>query len=135
MGYFSRETMAWSEQLRERSDWNNPTEEAVLRCQMEELMTQMEELDDMRPRDPLHPMYDRYFYEDHLSRSYEMPDTVQGLLRAIESLRAEIQKREKAIAKRNRFLASVRNTGADEDGQFVLISALMPLMSPETVCA
>lgn len=100
----------------------------MLYFRLAELVDRLEELDEVRPHDPMHPLYDRYFYEDHLTHYYEEPHTVQGILSAIDEVKELITRREKAEDEERRLIAAIRDTGADPNGQIVFVGMFLPFL-------
>lgn len=80
------------------------------------------------PKDVLHPMYDCRFYADHITEQYEMPMTIQGVLRAIEAVKETLEDRKLRETERYRFVASILDSGATPDGQIVMVSVFLPLI-------
>jgi len=64
-----------------------PPHREVLQEHLEMLEQELAELEAERPHDPLHPDFDRYFYQDHTVHYYENPSTVQGLMFCIHELK------------------------------------------------
>lgn len=86
------------------------------------------ELTSICPKDPLDPLYDCYVYEDHIAEQYEMPMTIQGVLRAIEAVKETLEDRKLRETERNRFVASILDSGATPDGQIAMVSVFLPLI-------
>ena len=128
MGYFSRKALELEELRIIRPDPSYPSEENVLHWHLAELLDRLEELNEIRPHDPMHPLYDRYFYEDSIVHYYEDPNTVQGVLRAIAEVKELIAKQELELQEQQRFLSAVRDTGADPDGQIVFVGIFLPMI-------
>lgn len=128
MGYYSRKSVEIEEQRVCLPDHSYPSEENMLYFRLAELVDRLDELDAVRPRDPMHPLYDRYFYQDHLIHYYEEPHTVQGILRAIDEVKELIWQREKAEDEERRLIAAIRDTGADPNGQIVFVGMFLPFL-------
>lgn len=125
MGYYSEKALELEARGARTYDWNTPPKIELLRQQVGELQDQLAEMDDIRPHDPLDPLYDLYFYEDYITHYNENPHTVQGLLRGIREIETRILEEE---AKKNYtiFYFTAMMTGTDQDGQCVLLDAFEP---------
>lgn len=126
MGYFSELDIDLAWRKAQVHDCCYPSETAYLQNRLDYLQDCLDALNETRPHDPLHPLYDRYFYMDHISDCYEEPTTVQGLLQAISELEAKIAKEESQQNKKALFYLTALLTGADQDGQCVLIDVFAP---------
>lgn len=91
------------------------------------LLDQLEELDRIRPHDPMDPLYDQYFYSDHTAELWELPMTVQGVLDTIRLIDEEIDKTETEEHEHLALLHAVLDTGATPAGQMVLSAKLFPI--------
>lgn len=92
MGYFSNLALEFNVV---KNDFA-PSKAERLRSRLDFLHKCLEELDAIRPHDPMHPLFDFYFYSDHCTEEFEEPTTILGLLSAIrlveEQLLAEEQR-------------------------------------------
>ena len=86
MGYFSNAMIGLSVLDNDRS---YPSELETLLYFWEDLTAKLEELDEVRPHDPMDPEYDKYFYSDGMVHYYENPSTVQDVLFALRELEAK----------------------------------------------
>lgn len=93
-----------------------------LQYQLLDLKERLLALVEWLPANPLDSYYDRYFYEDHITEPYEIPCTVQGLLKAIEIVEEKIANQKTENARRALFVESIFQTGATPNGQYVLPS-------------
>jgi len=92
----------------------------LLELQLSDLRDRLLSFDEHILSDPLHPLHDRYFYTDHIVEQYEIPDTVLGLIDAIQLVERQIEERKLADQRRTLFVASIFETGATPDGQVAL---------------
>ena len=129
MGYYSQAATT-AEYTSRQPDFLHPQAGNSLRLRLSELQVQLEVLEAIRPHDRMHPLYDRFFYSDFACD--EFPDTVQGLLQAIAEVKDEIFQQDILGLEEQRLLASIRNTGADQNGQVVFAAVFLPYHS---VCA
>lgn len=71
-----------------------PSRHDTLAYYLEDLQTELDTLRNLRPRDPMHADFDRYFYADSVTHYYDRdtdtPHTVQGLLSNIDEVKALI---------------------------------------------
>ena len=125
MGYFSQLALTMNERQSFRPDASYPSEINYLELRLGELYNQLEELNAFRPHDPMHPLYDRYFYEDHLPNPYEIPNTVQGVLSAIREAEEMLAKHTRKEENYRQFISAVEHTGAAPDGQYVILCAFL----------
>lgn len=126
MGYFSEKAIEIEERAARSYDWSYPSRIDRLQFQLEDLQDRLAELEEIRPHDPLDPLYDRYFYEDYIAHYNESPNTVQGLLRAIREVKELIRVEEEKQNNHSIFYLTALLTGADQDGQCVLLDAFAP---------
>lgn len=126
MGYFSNVDLQQQAHYRERPDHSYPSQQGILEYYLETLTAKLEELNEIRPHDPLHPDYDRYFYKDYNTHYNESPNTVQGLLAAIAEVKEKIHEEQEKRVENLKFYMSAFLTGADPEGQCVLIDAFDP---------
>lgn len=94
MGYFSRKAAAVRERAENLPDRSCPSREMSLQFLLDHLIGKLEALNETRPRNALHPLYDGYFFESAPVCAYDESDTVQGLRRAIEITRDMIRQEE-----------------------------------------
>ena len=104
-------------------------------CELHDLQNWLDDLEEMRPHDPMDPDYDRYFYEDHITERYELADTVEGLLRQMDTVRSLIREEEDLECQRAAFVKALVETGATPRGQFVIPLNLYPLSDFNTAAA
>lgn len=126
MGYFSQLALTLDERQSFRPDASYSSEINYLELRLGDLYNQLEELNAFRPHDPMHPLYDRCFYEDHLPNPYEIPNTVQGVLSAIRVVEETLAKRTRQEEEYRQFISAVENTGTAPDGQYVILCAFLP---------
>lgn len=132
MGYFSRMAVELAERAARWEDRSYPCCMDPLELYLDQLNDRLEELDMLRPCDPMAPLYDSYFYEGHLPGLYEIPDTVEGVLAAIHQVEGLIEAREQRIEDHHRLLSSIRDTGATPEGQYVFLWAFLPYYQQTT---
>ena len=94
----------------------------ALRMRLEDLQDRLDEAELLRPHDFLHPLFDRWFFDDGEGTS------VQGLLRAISETKERIAELEWQEDARHQFAKSIWDTGATPDGQVVLLNVFSPLL-------
>ena len=126
MGYFSEKAIEIEEREARSYDWSYLSWIDCLQFQLEDLQDRLAELEELRLRDPLDPHYNRFFYEDHIAHYNESPNTVQGLLQAIKEVEALIRAEEEKQNQHSIFWFTTLLTGADQDGQCVLLDAFAP---------
>ena len=88
MGYFSE--LAIEDHWEDREP-SYPSRRETLQYFLEDLETNLDELDAERPHDPMDPYYDRYFYSDYIVHYYENPSTVQDIINCIRGVAELIQ--------------------------------------------
>ena len=88
MGYFSNAMIGLSVL---HDDPSYPSERETLRYFWEDLTENLEVLGEVRPRDPMDPEYDRYFYSDCIVHYYENPSTVQDILFGLKEIETRLQ--------------------------------------------
>lgn len=91
-----------------------------LQYRLSDLKDRLLALDQWLSVGPLDPMYDRFFYEDHIVEPYEIPKTAQGLLEAISIVEEQIENKKVEELRRNMFVISIFQTGATPSGQYAL---------------
>ena len=109
-------------------DLSYPSREMVLQFLLDHLLGTLEELNVVRPHDPLHPLYDRYFYEDCLTCAYEEPGSVQGVLKAINEVRALIREEEGKHRGYHSYISLLENADIDPDGEYEILASLLPAL-------
>ncbi len=85
------------------------------------------ELESLLPCDSLDPMYDRYYYSDHVEEIGELPTTVQGTAKLIRRIDGKIAKLEVSAQNHVDFLSAIMETDAAPNGQLVLSAGVFPL--------
>ena len=129
MGHFSQRAItAGDSQSNRRADGCDMLSVDPLQLHLDHLYAVHNELTSICPKDPLDPLYDCYVYEDHIAEQYEMPMTIQGVLRAIEAVKETLEDRKLRETERNRFVASILDSGATPDGQIAMVSVFLPLI-------
>ena len=123
MGYYSQAAVT-ATYTSNQPDFLHPQAGNSLRLRLSELQVQLEELEASRPHDRMHPFYDRFFYSDFVCD--EFPHTIQGLLQAIAEVKEEIARQDILWLEEQHLLASIRNTGADQNGQVVFAAIFLP---------
>lgn len=118
MGYFSELDL----EQRYYSHKPEPTRLQKLETKLLNLREQLEDLEELRPHDPLDPMFDRWFYAD----SIDDLSTAQGLLRAIRAVETQIANEQNYEADPYRWWSSVLKDGETPDGQVVLTQFFYP---------
>lgn len=71
-------------------DRTYPSRRETLEYYLEDLTEMLERLDTIRPHDPMHPKYDKFFYSKGKYRYYEVlwrKPTVEDILAAIKEVR------------------------------------------------
>lgn len=126
MGYFSKVDLALQE-AEYRSQRQHAKKMDALKQRLEYLQEQFEALEDSRPHDPLDPMYDRYFYADHITEPYELAKTAEGLYEAITLVLEEMAAQKNYFQKSQEWLKTIAETGSTPEGQIVLSPVLFPL--------
>lgn len=91
MGYYSRMAVEKLETVHFAREWCLPRQDVserreFLEYQLEISRTKLKNLEMSRPRDPLHPDYDRAFYSDVRRHYYENPETAEDILRGISEI-------------------------------------------------
>ena len=71
MSYFSGRAQAMDDMRSTAWDRSYLADDEMLQWKLEDLKDRLSDLEECRPRDPLHPLYDRYFYEDCSEREDE----------------------------------------------------------------
>ena len=123
MGFFSELDV----DLQSREiDIVDPELERLLRW-CEALEKRWDELDKIRPQDPVDPLYDLYYYADHETEADEVPWTIQGVLQALREVDRQILAYEAEQRMRIEQLQAVLESGAEPDGQIVLAAKLFPI--------
>ncbi len=129
MGHFSQRAITTgSHRSYRRADGCDIFSMDPLQLYLEDLYAVQDELASICPKEPLHPLYDRCFYEDYITERYEMPTTIQGVLRAINSVKEELEDRKLRETEQNRLVASILDSGATPDGQIVMVGVFLPLI-------
>ena len=129
MGHFSQRAITSGDsQSNRRADGCDMLSVDPLQLHLDHLYAVHNELTSICPKDPLDPLYDCYVYEDHIAEQYEMPMTIQGVLRAIEAAKEGLEDRKLRETERNRFVASILDSGATPDGQIVMVNVFLPLI-------
>ncbi len=129
MGHFSQRAITSGDsQSNRRADGCDMLSVDPLQLHLDHLYAVHNELTSICPKDPLDPLYDCYVYEDHIAEQYEMPMTIQGVLRAIEAAKEGLEDRKLRETERNRFVASILDSGATPDGQIAMVSVFLPLI-------
>ena len=128
MGYYS----ALDIQTQEERAPVVPPRIAFLRNQLDVLWERLEDLM-RRSEDP--ELYDRYFYSDHITEAYELPETVQGALEAIRTATQELDALNVKTRNFEHWLETVRTTGATPDGQLVMSTRMFPISHISTPAA
>lgn len=129
MGHFSQRAITSGDsQSNRRADGCDILSVDPLQLHLDHLYAVHNELTSICPKDPLDPLYDCYVYEDHIAEQYEMPMTIQGVLRAIEAAKEGLKDRKLRETERNRFVASILDSGATPDGQIAMVSVFLPLI-------
>ena len=129
MGHFSQTAITSGDsQSNRRADGCDMLSVDPLQLHLDHLYAVHNELTSICPKDPLDPLYDCYVYEDHIAEQYEMPMTIQGVLRAIEAVKETLEDRKLRETERNRFVASILDSGATPDGQIAMVSVFLPLI-------
>lgn len=129
MGHFSQRAITSGDsQSNRRADGCDMLSVDPLQLHLDHLYAVHNELTSICPKDPLDPLYDCYVYEDHIAEQYEMPMTIQGVLRAIEAVKETLEDRKLRETERNRFVASILDSGATPDGQIAMVSVFLPLV-------
>jgi hypothetical protein len=143
MGYFSRLAVQLAERQDRQKDHSYISREDRLELMLMDIKAMLSELEEIRPHDPLDPLYDRYFYEDYIVHYNEFfdfydsdgtvcyPGTVEGLLRAIREIEEKLDQEREARLERLKYDMSIFLTGADPDGQCVLVDAFEP--APDSI--
>lgn len=90
MGYFSNLALEFNVV---KNDFA-PSNAERLRRRLDYLQQCLEELDAIRPHDPMHQLFDFYFYADHCTEEFEDPTTVQGFLSAIRLVEEQLIEEE-----------------------------------------
>jgi len=98
----------------------DPAALSALQYRLADLKDRLLSIEAWLPVSPLDPMYDRFFYEDHIVEPYEIPKTAQGLLDAIRIVEEQIANQQIEELRHSLFLFSVLHTGATPSGQCVL---------------
>lgn len=127
MGYFSQRAIMTDDCRSYRADGCHLFNENPLKMHLEALHDKLDELMDSYPHDPKHLGYDRYFYSDHIPELYEVPMTIQGVLRAIKIADREIERRKLREANQQRLISSILGSGETPDGQIVIIGIFLPI--------
>ena len=129
MGHFSQRAITTgSSRSYRRADGCDIFSIDPLQLYLEDLYAAQDELASICPKEPLHPLYDYYFYEDHVTERYEIPTTVQGVLRAIDAVKEELENRKLCEAEQNRLVSSILDSGATPDGQIVMVGVFLPFI-------
>ena len=93
----------------QRPDLSQPTEETALYFRLDELVDRLYWFEKFRSNDPTNPVYDRYLYEYPVILSDESPNTVCGLLQAIDEVKSMIARQENtAVPRASLPLANIR---------------------------
>ena len=118
MGYFSELDL----EMQMPSVKPQPTRRQRLEQRLEYLKEELAELEEIRPHDPLDPLFDRYFYADNT----EELSSCQGILRAIRSVEAELQQIQDEQEEALRWWNAVLVSGETPEGQTVLTDMIYP---------
>jgi len=91
MGYYPNRAIEEQEAAAQMYvDRTYPSRRETLEYYLEDLNGMLERLDEMRPHDPMHPKYDKYFYSKGKYRYYEVlwgNPTVEDILAAIAEVK------------------------------------------------
>ena len=120
MSYFSRRAQAMEDMRSTAWDRSYLAEGDMLQWKLEDLKDRLADLEERRPRDPLHPLYDRYFYEDRSAREYDTEDSVQGLLREIRKTESLLRGEMKDLIEETQYLHSLYTEGETPEGQIAI---------------
>ena len=118
MGYFSELDL----ERRLYGTKPEPTRLQRLERRLKDLKEQLLELEDIRPHDPLDPLFDQWIYMDQIGDL----NTAQGLLQAIHEV--ELQIIEETCRETDLFTwwSSVLKDGETPEGQVVLTQFFYP---------
>ena len=127
MGYFSQLAI---EQMEMHECYSPLDTEYVprrewLEYHMSFLQEKLATIELVRPRDPLHPAYDRMFYAQSQVHYYENPQTVQDLLFAIAEVKEclwELECSEAATRREQKRQAELASLEQALDGQILMVS-------------
>lgn len=96
-----------------------------LEYQLDILRRKLKNLEMCRPRDPLHPDYDRFFYSAMCRHYYEDPETAQDLLFGINEIEERLWvlmwNEQETSAERIR-LAEMENLSKNIDEQLLMVT-------------
>lgn len=130
MGYFSELDISMEERNAQKIDRSYPSPYEQLEYHLEDLIARLDILNERRPHDSMHPCYDRYFYASFGAVDAEYPDTVQGLVAAINETTKQIHKLQRKQKLYIRLQKALAEAGATPDGQLVVTSLFLPLCFP-----
>lgn len=120
MGYYSR----YDVELQESREPRVSPEIEALTIRLDCLW---EQLEDLLWWSGIPEFHDRYFYRDHVTEPYELPDTVQGALDAIAEVTQRLEAHKDQTRMYEIWLETVRKTGATPEGQLVLPRNMFPV--------
>jgi len=130
MGFFSNAVLNIAAILASIPDVSYPADTALPQWRLAALYDMLANCRNERPRDPMHPLYDRHFYSHHLTQNREWPCTVQGLLQAIADTEAEIRQKKPKHPMQLEFLSTAHAVSTDRGEQVVLTSMFLPEATP-----
>ena len=120
MGYFSR----YDVELQEHKEPSILPEIEAMTMRLDYLWERLEDLLRWSENPEYH---DRYFYRDHVTEPYELPNTVLGGLDAIAEVMQRLEVHKGQVRMYEAWLETVRKTGATPEGQMVLPRHVFPM--------
>ena len=112
MGRFSQRAITTGDsRSHRRADGCDILSVDPLQLHLDHLYAVYDELTSICPKDVLHPMYDCRFYADHITEQYEMPMTIQGVLRAIEAVTGNCVRQNGTVLWRPFWIPAQRQMG------------------------
>lgn len=128
MGYYSGLHASMQQGTRERIDHSYPSRKGSLEEYLEILEERLAELDAIRPRNRMDPMYDRYFSSEYYTDKYGPRENVQDLLSKIYHTKMMILEKTLHSWKAEADLKIIEKTGATREGQIVLAAVFIPAL-------
>ena len=139
MGYFSRLAVDLIEKREKEQAKACPKEIDLININLNALYSMLYTLEEIRPHEPLDPLYDYYYYEDYIIGPYDDPCayvcedmprnkcTIQGVMRAIKELEEQLELHKQKESEDLIFRLHIALADETPNGQRVLYDAFNPI--------
>lgn len=121
MGYFSQLALEQAAHRNVLPDHSYMTPQIALELELDDLRARLAAMTALRPQDKASAEYDRWFYGGREVTAPSSPESVQELLQTIHATESRIQAEKDRLFRELNRRISVFNTGADKDGQLVIV--------------